>query len=412
VAFFFTFGAKNTGVPMVIKPKVRGHICTTAHPEGAAESVRRQIAYVQSKGPVNGGPKKVLVIGSSQGFGLASRITAAFGSDADTLGICFEKPPGEKKPAGAGWYLTAALEEEALKAGRYFKTLNGDAFGSEAKEIIIKTIKEDLGQVDMVVYSLAAPRRTDPQTGESFASVLKPKSETYTNKTVNTQTGEVSLVSIDPANEDEIKHTVKVMGGEDWDIWTQELLDAGVLAEGCINVAYSYIGPQVTFPIYRAGTIGAAKDHLEATGLELNKRMQAVNGSAYVSVNKALVTQSSSAIPIIPLYIGILYDVMKKKGLHEACIEQIDRLFRERFYTGEEMILDEKGRIRVDDWEMRPDVQEEIQGLWEGASSENVNEISDMVGYQEDFLGLFGFGFDNVDYDADVDPMVPIKNLL
>ena len=397
---------------MVIQPKVRGFICTTAHPEGAAVSIAQQISYVKENLQMDNGPKKVLVIGSSQGFGLASRIAAAFGSGASTLGLFFEKPSVKGRPASAGWYLTAALEKEAEKAGLYFKSMNGDAFTNEAREKTIETIKADLGQVDMVIYSLAAPRRTDPVDGKAYASVLKPRDNSYANKTVNTQTGEVSIVEVDPANEEEVGNTVKVMGGEDWALWTKALKDAGVLADGCLNLAYSYIGPDVTMPIYRNGTIGAAKDHLEVTGHELDELMKEIGGRAIVSVNKALVTQSSSAIPIIPLYIGILYKEMKKLGTHEGCIEQIVRLFKERLYTEGEIPVDEKGRIRIDDWEMEPEVQQTIADIWEDVGTENVDELADMKGYQEEFLKLFGFGFEGVDYSADIDPEVPIQNMV
>lgn len=399
---------------MVIHPKIRGFICTTAHPIGCATNVKRQIEYVQSNGQIEGGAKKVLVIGSSQGFGLASRISSTFTCGADTLGIFFEKPPKGVKPASAGWYQTAAFEEEATKVGRYCKSINGDAFSQEIKDLTIKTIKEDLGQVDLVIYSLAAPRRTHPVSGETFNSTLKPREEIYRNKTVNSNTGEVSQIELPTASEEEIANTIAVMGGEDWKMWMDALSEAGVLSDKAMTVAYSYLGPEVTKPIYANGTIGAAKRHLEDTGLELDKFMQEkYQGRAFVSVNKALVTQASSAIPVIPLYISLLYKVMKRLGVHEGCIEQIDRLYRERLFTADgEIPVDEVGRIRVDDWELREDVQAEVMKAWKVIETENFKELADYDGYLEEFLALFGFGYDNVDYDADVEHDVKLAGLV
>lgn len=399
---------------MVIEPKVRGFICTTAHPVGCAASVQEQINYVESRGPVVGGPKKVLILGSSQGFGLSTRVVSAFGSDAATLGVFFEKQSSGGKPASAGWYLNAALEQKALAKGLYYKSLNGDAFSDEVKAKVIQTIKEDLGQIDMIVYSLAAPRRTDPRSGKSYQSTLKPRIEPYSNKTVNTQTGEVSMVTIDTATPEDVENTVGVMGGEDWAYWIQDLAAAGVLAQGCRTVAYSYIGPDITYPVYRNGTIGAAKDHLEKTAHELDTFLQEkVGGRAWVSVNKALVTQASSAIPVIPLYISLLYKVMKEKSCHEGCIEQIDRLFRDRLYTADGSILvDEAGRIRIDDWELREDVQAAVKEVWKIAETPNFKEVADYEGYRDDFMRLFGFGLSGVDYTADVDPETSAKNML
>lgn len=397
---------------MIIQPRVRGFICLTSHPEGTAENVKRQIDYVKSKGEIKEGPKKVLVIGASTGFGLASRITAAFGSGASTIGVFFEKPAAPGKPGTAGWYNTAAFEQQANEAGLYAKSINGDAFSDEIKKQTIDLIKEDLGQVDLVVYSLASPRRTHPKTGVAHASVLKPINNTFTNKTVDFHTGVVSDITIHPVEaQEDVDNTVAVMGGEDWKFWIEELKAAGVLAEGVKTVAYSYIGPELTYPIYRNGTIGKAKDHLEATVTELNDMLTDLNGISYVSVNKALVTQSSSAIPVVPLYISFLYKVMKEKGIHEGTIEQMQRLFAERLYSGQPMPLDEKGRIRVDDWEMREDVQAEVDALWKQATTENLEAISDIAGYRDEFFHLFGFNFDNVDYDADTNEVVQIPSI-
>lgn len=396
---------------MIIEPKMRGFICFTSHPKGCEQNVLNQINYVKSKGAIDGA-KKVLVIGSSTGFGLASRITSAFGSNAATLGICFEKPGVEGKPGTAGWYNTAAVEKFASEAGLYAKTINGDAFSNEVKEQAIDMIKKDLGQVDLVIYSLAAPRRTNPVDGKTYRSVLKPIDGVYSNKTVDFHTGKVSEVSIQPVkDEEEIANTVQVMGGDDWRLWMEALSEAGVLADGVKTVAYSYIGPEITFPIYRNGTIGKAKDHLEATAHDLTKKLAALNGEAFVSVNKALVTQASSAIPVIPLYISLLFKVMKEAGVHEGCIEQIQRLYSERLYTGNSIPVDEKGRIRVDDWEMREDIQEKVSKLWDQADSENLNELGDLAGYKHEFMKLFGFDIEGVDYAADVNEVVAVKSI-
>ncbi|TBX66602.1 trans-2-enoyl-CoA reductase family protein [Flavobacterium silvisoli] len=395
---------------MIIEPRMRGFICLTAHPDGCAQSVKNQIAYVKSKGAIDG-PKKVLVIGASTGFGLASRITSAFGSDAATIGVFFEKEPAEGKTATPGWYNSAAFENEAHNAGLYAKSINGDAFSNEVKQETIDLIKADLGQVDLVIYSLASPVRMHPVTGVLHRSVLKPIGSTFTNKTVDFHTGNVSQVTIEPANEEDIKNTVVVMGGEDWAMWMEALNKAGVLAQGATTIAYSYIGPEVTEAVYRKGTIGRAKDHLEATAFEITDSLKSIGCKAYVSVNKALVTQASSAIPVIPLYISLLYKTMKAEGIHEGCIEQIQRLFGERLYTGNAIPTDDKGRIRIDDWEMREDIQNQIKALWETATTENLNEIGDLAGYKQDFLNLFGFGFDGVDYDANTNEMVPIPSI-
>lgn len=396
---------------MIIEPRMRGFICLTAHPMGCEQNIINQINYIKSKGAING-PKKVLVIGASTGFGLASRITSAFGADAATIGVYFEKPPKEGKTASPGWYNTAAFEKEAQKAGLYAKSINGDAFSDEVKQQTIDLIKADLGQVDLVIYSLASPIRTNPKTGITHRSVLKPIGDKFTNKTVDFHTGIVSQVSIDPAEPEEIENTIAVMGGEDWEMWIDALKAENVLAEGFTTVAYSYIGPAVTEAVYRKGTIGRAKDHLEATAFTITDKLADIHGKAYVSVNKALVTQASSAIPVIPLYISLLYKIMKEKGIHEGCIEQIQRLFQDRLYAGGEVPVDEKGRIRIDDWEMRADVQDQIVALWQASTSDNLNELGDLAGYKTDFLNLFGFDVPGVDYQADVNEVVDIPGLV
>ncbi|MGE9269074.1 MAG: enoyl-ACP reductase FabV [Verrucomicrobiales bacterium] len=394
---------------MIISPKIRGFICTTAHPEGCAAHVQQQIDHVKARGPLAKGPKKVLVIGSSTGYGLASRIVPAFGAGAATIGVFFEKEGTERKTASAGWYNSAAFEEKAREAGLYARSFNGDAFSNEMKSQVIEAIKADLGQVDMIVYSLASPRRQDPETGEVYRSVLKPTGAPYRERTLNTDKGEIEEVAIDSASEEEIAHTVKVMGGEDWQLWIEALAAADVLAEDFKTVAYSYIGPKVTWPVYTDGTIGRAKEHLEHTAAAMNKKFGAQ--TALVSVNKALVTQASSAIPVVPLYISLLYKIMKEKDLHEGCIEQITRLFHEHYDATEGPKLDEKGRIRIDDWEMRADVQAEIEKLWPEITTENLRDISDFDGYQTEFLKLFGFGLPGVDYAAESEPQRPVPSL-
>lgn len=395
---------------MIIEPRMRGFICLTAHPDGAAQNVKQQIEYVRSKGTINGA-KKVLVIGASTGFGLSSRITSAFGSHASTIGVFFEKAPTEGKTASPGWYNSAAFEKEAHAAGLYAKSVNGDAFSKEVKQQVINLIKEDLGQIDLIIYSLASPVRMHPETGVLHRSTLKPIGQTFSNKTVDFHTGKVSEVSIAPAVEEDIENTVTVMGGEDWAMWIDALKDAGVLAEGALTVAYSYIGPSLTEAVYRKGTIGRAKDHLEATAFEISDKLKDINGKAYVSVNKALVTQASSAIPVIPLYISLLYKIMKEMNIHEGTIEQIQRLYADRLYSGNEVPLDDKGRIRIDDWEMRDDVQAKVAELWKDADTDNLSEIGDLEGYRKDFYNLFGFDYPGVDYKAESNEMVNIESI-
>ncbi|SFE94101.1 enoyl-ACP reductase FabV [Flavobacterium xueshanense] len=395
---------------MIIEPRMRGFICTTSHPKGCEQNVKNQIEYIQSKGAIEGA-KKVLVIGASTGFGLASRITSAFGSDAATIGVFFEKAPSEGKTASPGWYNSAAFETEAHKAGLYAKSVNGDAFSNEIKQQTLDLIKADLGQVDLVIYSLASPVRMHPVTGVLHRSVLKPIGGTYTNKTVDFHSGKVSEISIEPCSGDDIENTVAVMGGEDWAMWIDALKAENLLAAGATTVAYSYIGPSLTEAVYRKGTIGRAKDHLEATAFAITESLAAIDGKAFVSVNKALVTQASSAIPVIPLYISLLYKIMKEEGIHEGCIEQIQRLYQIRLYTGNEVPVDEKGRIRIDDLEMRPDVQEKVAKLWIEAVTENLAEIGDLEGYRKDFYNLFGFDVAGVDYKADANEVVNIESI-
>jgi enoyl-[acyl-carrier protein] reductase/trans-2-enoyl-CoA reductase (NAD+) len=394
---------------MIIEPKTRGFICITSHPEGCERGVLNQIDYIKSKGIIKTA-KNVLVIGASTGFGLASRITSAFGSNSPTIGVFFEKPPSVGKTASAGWYNTAALETEAHKEGIYAKSINGDAFSTEIKEKTIQLIKEDLGQIDLVVYSLASPVRTHPISGIRHKSTLKPIGSTYTNKTVDFHTGEVKDISIEPCTEEDIENTVAVMGGEDWEMWINELKKENLLSSDFKTVAYSYIGPKLTEDVYRKGTIGKAKDHLEKTAFTITDSLKDINGKAYVSVNKALVTQSSSAIPVIPLYISLLYKVMKEQGVQEGCIEQIHRLYTQRLFL-DHVPTDEEGRIRIDDLEMRSDIQEKVSQLWEMASTETLSSIGDLEGYKTEFFNLFGFKYDEVDYSIETNEMVNIPGL-
>ncbi|HVU17516.1 MAG TPA: enoyl-ACP reductase FabV [Candidatus Didemnitutus sp.] len=390
---------------MIIKPKVRGFVCITAHPEGCAAHVKEQIDHVKSKGPIKNGPKNVLVIGSSTGYGLASRIVAAFGSGANTLGVFFERPSEDGRTATAGWYNTIAFTQAAKAAGLYAGNINGDAFSDEIKKQTIEQIARDMGPLDLIVYSLASPRRQHPRTGAVHKSTLQPIGAPYTNKTVDTDRGIVSEVTIPPADEQGIADTVAVMGGEDWEFWIDALFQAKLIAPGATSVAYSYIGPAHTWPIYKDGTIGRAKIDLERSAKAIDAKLKAHgNGRALVSVNKALVTQASSAIPVVPLYISILYKIMKEKGLHEGCAEQMQRLFATQLYNGHQAHLDSGGRVRVDDWEMRPDVQAAVAEIWPKVSSENIDQLTDIRGYRSEFLRLFGFGLPGVNYEAEVDP--------
>lgn len=395
---------------MVIQPKIRGFICTNAHPVGCAEHVREQIAYVKQHGQVENGPKNVLVIGASTGYGLASRITAAFGSGAKTLGIFFEKEATEGKTGSAGWYNTAAFEAAADAEGLWNKHLNGDAFTDELKSQAISLIRAEMGKIDLVVYSLAAPRRKDPVSGEIYSSVLKPIGQAYTAKNLNTSKREIEEVSVEPANDDEIFNTVKVMGGEDWERWLDQLHAAGVLAENVQTVAYTYIGKELTWPIYGKATIGRAKEDLDRAAAAITAKLAGQGGHAYVASLKALVTQASSAIPIMPLYISLLYRVMKAEGTHEGCIEQIYGLFRQCLYNPSR-VLDEAGRLRMDGKELADHIQAEVTALWQQVETANIDELTDYKGYHQEFLRLFGFGYSHVDYDADVSPMVTLANL-
>ncbi len=390
---------------MIIKPKVRGFICTNSHPVGCAANVQEQIDYTRQQGELSKGPKNVLVLGCSTGYGLASRITAAFGSGAATLGVCFEKPPTERKTASAGYYNTAAFHDAAKAAGLYAHTINGDAFSNECKQQVIDNLKANMGKVDLVVYSLAAPRRTDPNTGEVYSSVLKPIGRAYTTKGLNTDTLKINEVSIEPATEEEIANTVKVMGGEDWELWIEALAEADLLAEGCQTTAYTYLGDKLTWPIYGKATIGKAKEDLDRAAVALNEKLAGINGRALVSVLKAVVTQASSAIPVMPLYMSILFKVMKERGTHEGCIEQIQRLFVECLYSANPR-LDAEGRARVDNLELDPSVQAEVEQIWAQVTEENLFQTTDYQGHHEDFLKLFGFGVSGVDYEADVSPLV------
>lgn len=394
---------------MIIAPRFKGFICTTAHPQGCEENVIEQINYVKNHNSVEG-PKNVLIIGASTGYGLASRIMSTFGSGASTIGVMFERPASERKTASPGWYNTAAFERIAGESGFYSRTINGDAFSNEVKEKTIKLIKEDLGKVDLVIYSIASPKRIHPVTGEIFSSVLKPVRKPYKNKTVDFHNYQISEIEIQPASEDEIRQTVAVMGGEDWQLWIDALMEADVLSEGAVTMAYSYIGPDITYPIYRHGTIGKAKEDLEVTAERLNKQIEKINGKALVVVNKALVTQASAAIPVLPLYIAVLYKVMKEKGIHEGCIEQIYRLYAERIYSGD-LQLDERGRIRIDDLETREDVQKIVSDTWDKITTDNIKDLTDITGYRNEFFKLFGFGYSDIDYSKDINPDRAIPDL-
>lgn len=390
---------------MVIKPKVRGFICTNAHPVGCAASVEEQIDYVRSQGDLGEGPKNVLILGCSTGYGLASRIVSTFGYGAKTLGVCFEKAPSERKTGTAGWYNTAAFHQFASKENIYAKTLNGDAFSNEMKQQVIDTLKADLGKVDLVIYSLASPRRTDPETGEVYKSTLKPVGQDYKTKTYDTDKDLIHEVALEAANEEEIANTIKVMGGEDWELWLNALADADLLSENCKTTAYTYIGKELTWPIYGQATIGKAKEDLDRAASAINNKLSDLNVKAYVSSLKALVTQASSAIPVMPLYISLIYKVMKEEGTHEGCIEQIYGLFKEKLLQ-DEPDTDDASRLRMDGKETNDATQAKIKVLWDQVTQDNFHELSDYAGYHHEFLKLFGFDIEQVDYEADVDPLV------
>ncbi|WP_318426681.1 enoyl-ACP reductase FabV [Photobacterium leiognathi] len=393
---------------MIIKPKTRGFICTTTHPVGCEENVKEQIAYTKAQGPIANAPKRVLVVGSSSGYGLSSRIAAAFGGGAATIGVFFEKPGTEKKPGTAGWYNSAAFDKFAKEEGLYSKSLNGDAFSNEAKQKTIDLIKEDLGQVDMVIYSLASPVRKLPETGEVVRSCLKPMGETYTATAVDTNKDVLIEASIEPATEQEVADTVTVMGGQDWELWIDALSDAGVLADGCKTVAYSYIGTEITWPIYWHGALGQAKMDLDRAAKELNEKLAKTGGSANVAVLKSVVTQASAAIPVMPLYIAMVFKKMREEGVHEGCMQQILRMFNERLFKadGTAAEVDDENRLRLDDWELREDIQQHCRDLWPNVTNENLFDVADYQQYKDEFLKLFGFGIESVDYDADVNPEV------
>tara|TARA_B110000503_G_scaffold132795_1_gene209227 strand:- start:4121 stop:5311 length:1191 start_codon:yes stop_codon:yes gene_type:complete len=396
---------------MIIKPRVRGFLCVTSHPAGCDANIKRQIDYVKSQGPIAEGPKRVLVIGASTGYGLSSRITAAFGCGADTLGIFFEKEGTQTKPGTAGWYNSAAIHHHAQAAGLYAKSINGDAFSNAVKQKAIDTIKADMGQIDLVVYSLASPRRQHPVTGVVHNSTLKPIGGDTVQKGVNTDKEEVQDFHLEQATQDEIDNTVAVMGGEDWQMWIDALDDAGVLADGAKTTAYTYIGEKLTWDIYWHGTIGAAKKDLDKRVVAIRARMAAKGGDARVSVLKAVVTQASAAIPAMPIYLALLFKVMKEQGTHEGCIEQIDGLFRDSLYSTQPY-LDEEGRLRADGQELDPAIQDAVAKLWQGVNTETLRQLSDFEGYKREFLQLFGFEVDGVDYAADVNPEVPINNMV
>ena len=396
---------------MIIKPRVRGFLCVTSHPAGCDANIKRQIDYVKSQGPIAEGPKRVLVIGASTGYGLSSRITAAFGCGADTLGIFFEKEGTQTKPGTAGWYNSAAIHHHAQAAGLYAKSINGDAFSNAVKQKAIDTIKADMGQIDLVVYSLASPRRQHPVTGVVHNSTLKPIGGDAVQKGVNTDKEEVQDFHLEQATQDEIDNTVAVMGGEDWQMWIDALDDAGVLADGAKTTAYTYIGEKLTWDIYWHGTIGAAKKDLDKRVVAIRARMAAKGGDARVSVLKAVVTQASAAIPAMPIYLALLFKVMKEQGTHEGCIEQIDGLFRDSLYSTQPY-LDEEGRLRADGQDLDPAIQDAVAKLWQGVNTETLRQLSDFEGYKREFLQLFGFEVDGVDYAADVNPEVPINNMV
>lgn len=388
---------------MIIEPKIRNNVCLTAHPLGCALQIRDSIRSVKRR-PALRGVRSALIIGSSNGYGMGARVVAAYAFRAATVGIAYERPPGESKTGTAGFYNDRAFLRYASQDGIPAWSINGDAFSAEVKREAVELIRSRTGALDLVVYSIAAPRRMDPETGIQHASVIKPIGRPYTAKTVDFQTARVSEVRIEPATEAEIRDTVKVMGGEDWKLWIETLRRERLLAEGAVTVAFSYIGPAFTAPIYREGTLGRAKEHLEAAARELDRELAAIGGRALISVNKALVTRASAVIPAVPLYIALLYRVMKSKRLHENCLQQMDRLFRNFLFGSSEPQTDEQGRIRLDDREMRADVQEEVSRLLEAIDSENVRELADLEGFRLEFLRHHGFARRDVDYSAEVEP--------
>ncbi len=396
---------------MVIKPKIRGFICTNAHPAGCEAHINEQIAYVKATKQADAKPKNVLVIGASTGYGLSTRITAAFGNNAKTLGIFFEKPPTDRKTGSAGWYNTSAFQKAADEAGIWSKNINGDAFSHEIKAKAIEAIKADLGEIDLIVYSLASPRRTDPDTGEVYSSTLKPIGQSVTTKNLNTSKRIIDEISVEAANDEEIQGTIDVMGGADWELWINALNDAGVLSKGFKSVAYTYIGKELTWPIYGKATIGKAKEDLDRAASAINTTTASINGEAHVTSLNAVVTQASSAIPIMPLYISAMFKVMKADGTYEGCIEQIQNLFIDNIYS-ETPRLDDQNRYRQNHKELEDSVQQRVTDIWNTVDSDSIDELTDYVSYHQEFLKLFGFGIDGVDYDADVNPLTEINNLL
>ena len=387
---------------MIVKPRIRGFICTTAHPEGCRANVESQIAAVAARGAV-AGARNALVIGCSGGFGLASRIDAAFGCGANTIGISFEKAPSAKRTASAGWYNNRAFEAAAKRRGVYARTFDGDAFADEMREQVVAAIVADLGQIDLLVYSLAAPLRVHPHSGERHRSAIKPLGEPFAVKTLDVGKGEVRNIVLDPASEDEAAATVQVMGGEDWELWIDALQARGALARGFQTVAFSYLGSALTARIYRDGTLGRAKADVDRAASALSARLAGLGGRARVAVLKAIVSQASTAIPVVPLYMSILFRVMREQGSHESCIEHIDRLFRDGLY-GTAMATDETGRLRADAGELAPQVQAEVQRRWDRVDTDNIRQLADLDRFNDEFLGLFGFGCEEVDYAAEVDP--------
>lgn len=395
--------------PQVITARIRGFLCLNAHPTGCAANVDRQIQVARTA-RTDQGPRDALIIGGSTGYGLSSLVTTVFGYGARALNVCLERPPHGEKSASAGWYNVAALQRRAKEDGRTVATINGDAYSTEIKNETVARLKSWGAKLDTVVYSLASPRRTDPATGQSYASVLKPLGAPYASKSINLANDQVVTVEIAPASPQDIEATTKVMGGEDWALWMRALLAEGLLAQGCRTVAYSYIGPELTYPIYRSGTIGRAKEHLEQTAHTLDDELRTrVGGRAFVSVDKAVVTQASSAIPVVPLYISILYKIMKAHGTHEGTIEQMVRLFRDHLRPGVEPTVDTEGRIRLDDREMEPGVQAAVSLAWAEITSDNLLALSDFAGFKQEFRSLFGFEVDGVDYSVPVDPEVPLE---
>ncbi len=390
---------------MIIKPRIKGFLCTTSHPAGCAADVDNQIKHVKENGQIENGPKRVLVIGASGGYGLASRISAAFGSNAATIGVFFERPSVKKRTASPGWYKSAAFTSRAKEAGLYAENINGDAFSDEIKEATCDLIEKDLGQIDLVVYSLAAPARQLP-SGELVRSTLKPIGEPFEGKTIDFNSAELRDVSLEPASDEEVSDTVKVMGGEDWELWINKLLSRGLLADGCITTNYTYLGSEVTWPIYHHGTIGKAKEDLDRAAAALAAPMAGVNGKAYVVVMKGLMTQAASAIPGMSIYLSLLFKVMKEAGTHEGCIEQTTRFFATQLFSGGDLRMDEDGRIRMDELEMDESIQAFVKENWSVVSEDNLAETTDFAGYRQAFLEMHGFGFDGVDYEAEVEPVV------